>query len=351
MRRSIRNGKGGSGVFLSPAGPPPQGGGAGDREPGAPSVPEHRGAGAPREWLAASKERFSRLCPWRRGTDGRHAFIDKGRAWFEKHPACERPRIRRCSACGFRCVVRCRSTKARTCNPCAESYRRRVHQVALSGMIVLGRGEQAFLTLTAPGTEEHRDTRTGEPCPCTPPGGIAPGIWNARLPKRWNRFCQALRRLHGYRFEYFRAIETQRRGALHEHVLIVSPDPSRRLVLDVNAIRPLAIAHGYGHSIRLERVSSIGGAGSYVAKYVAKSADERAEVPWVNEETGEVLRARYRTWSASRSWGLRMSAILDAQRRWAGERARSLDNKTQSYTGDVTQRSAFGAVTIKAEGG
>jgi hypothetical protein len=199
--------------------------------------------------------------------------------------------------------------------------------------MVLGRGEQAFLTFTAPGNRAHQDTVHGGICPCTPEGGLHPGIFNAALPKRWNRFAQALRRLHGQRFEYFRAIETQARGALHEHILIVAPDPAHKLVMSVEAVRRLAISHGYGHALRVERVSSIAGAGSYVAKYVSKSADERPDVPWLDGSTGELMRARYRTWSSSRRWGLRMREVLDAQQAWVRARqAGSLDNNTQSYT-------------------
>jgi hypothetical protein len=198
--------------------------------------------------------------------------------------------------------------------------------------MLMGRGEQAFLTLTAPGSRQHHDTVHGGVCACTPAGGVEPGIFNAGLPRRWNRFCQALRRLHGYRFAYFRAIETQSRGALHEHVLLVCPDPARRLVLDVARLRRLAISHGYGHALRVERVRTAAGTASYVAKYVSKSADERVEVPWVDAATGETSRASYRTWSASRDWGLRMGEVVEAQRVWAREREASLDNNTQTYT-------------------
>jgi len=208
-----------------------------------------------------------------------------------------------------------------------------VYQVALSGFVVVGRGQKLFLTLTAPGTEAHEDRVHGGICPCTPEGGVAVPVWNARLPKRWNRFMQQLRRRHG-RLAYFRAIETQRRGALHEHVILCSPDPSRALVLSVRAVRALAIEHGYGHSLRLEAVSSEGGAASYVAKYVSKACDERGEVPWVNEATGEFLRARYRPWSASRDWGVRMAAVREAQKCWAAanDGQTPLDNNTKIYT-------------------
>lgn len=257
--------------------------------------------------------------------------MDRGRS-RRPHARCARPRIRECIRCGLNVLARCRSTAKRLCEPCSDSYRRRVWQVALSGFIVLGRGQALFLTLTAPGKEQHADTVHGGVCPCTPPGGVVLAAWNARLPRRWNRFMQALRRHVGTRLTYFRAIETQQRGALHEHVILTRSD-GRPMVLSVESVRELAITHGYGHSVKLEAVAQIGGAASYVSKYVAKACDERPDVPWVDTETGELLKARYRPWSSSRDWGLRMADVLAAQVRWArAQDVLSLDNNTQSYT-------------------
>lgn len=298
----------------------------------------------------ADTRRGNRLCPAEVGSDKRHRFRDEGRARFESHPRCERPRVRRCMGCRFRILVRCASSRRRACAPCSETYRRCVYQVAVSGFLIVGRGEKLFLTLTAPGQEAHADTVHGGICPCTPVGGVALAAWNARLPKRWNRFMQQLRRRVGCKLAYFRAIETQRRGALHEHVMLCSADPARPLVLEVESVRALAIAHGYGHSIRLDVVSGAGGAAGYVSKYVSKACDERSEIPWVNEETGEVMRARYRPWSASRDWGTRMGTVREAQKRWAAEQnAGSLDNNTNSYTTEDADLAAPVAV-LRAAG-
>lgn len=202
-----------------------------------------------------------------------------------------------------------------------------------SGLILPARGEPVFLTLTGPGDREHVDPRTGDPCACTRDGGVPSAEFNAGLPTRWNRFAQDLKRLLGMNVAYFRAVETQRRGCLHEHVLIVPVDPSRRMALRVGAVRALAIKHGYGHSVRLDRVHGASGAASYVAKYVSKSCDERPDVPWVDLKTGELIRARYRPWSASRNWGARMLDVRAAQRAWARARSARLDNRGESYTG------------------
>jgi hypothetical protein len=70
-------------------------------------------------------------------------------------------------------------------------------------------------------------------------------------------------------------------------------------------------------------------AAGYVAKYVSKATDQRGEVPWdtVDSHTGEVVavpEARYRTWSASRGWGMTMKALREALRLAAQRRAAHL---------------------------
>jgi hypothetical protein len=73
-------------------------------------------------------------------------------------------------------------------------------------------------------------------------------------------------------------------------------------------------------------------AAAYVSKYVSKATDTRDEVPWVadvaDESTGEVrpmhTSARYRTWSASRNWGMTMKALREALREAAIRRAARL---------------------------
>jgi hypothetical protein len=259
-----------------------------------------------------------------------HRFTDRGIS-HQQHPRCTRPRIRECLRCGFRALARCRSTARRVCVPCSETYRRCIWQIALSGFLIVGRGQQLFLTLTAPGSEQHADTVHGGICPCTPEGGVALPVWNAQLPRRWNRFMQALRRHVGTKLSYFRAIETQKRGALHEHVILARAD-GQPLILSAERVRQLAMQHGYGHSIRLDVVSSMGGASSYVSKYVSKACDDRPDVPWVDESTGELMRARYRPWSSSRDWGMRMRDVLAVQAAWARAHDEPLDNNTKNYT-------------------
>jgi hypothetical protein len=104
------------------------------------------------------------------------------------------------------------------------------------------------------------------------------------------------------------------------------------------------MACGFGHSVDLQAVQH--GHAAYVAKYVAKSADQRGDVPWfglVRQEgrpvvdrdgvlVGYVFRngdledrprrswpswsPSYRTWSASRGWGRTMADLRAAQAHW-----------------------------------
>lgn len=100
---------------------------------------------------------------------------------------------------------------------------------------------------------------------------------------------------------------------LHDHVILRT-----RHALDERLIRRLAMQAGYGHAVEMDEMQSGSRReASYVSKYISKSADQRWSVPWrtdvVDIETGEVRRqlvkARYRTWSASRSWGKTMKQM------------------------------------------
>jgi hypothetical protein len=142
------------------------------------------------------------------------------------------------------------------------------------------------------------------------------GAWNASASAAWNRLRLALSRVTD--LEYFRAVEVQRRGALHLHVIVWSADP-----LDVREVQELAIAAGFGCSVDLKPLRPEHA--RYVAKYATKGADARHVVPWrrivqvLDEETGELLDLvncdpTFRTWSSSRRWGLTMREIRAAHR-------------------------------------
>ena len=257
---------------------------------------------------------------------------------------CSFPNILRCSSCEAFKAVACNTSNADRCQSCALKYVGRVSQVARSGVRVGVEG--LFLTLTAPGETEHF-LPNGKACPCTPPavGGVPAtdfAEWNMSLSKRWNHFLKDLSRLGGFdlfddagnRIQgliYFRAVEVQKRGVLHLHVLL-KHRLNRPLSLGLSLVRELAIKHGFGHSVDLQRLDA--GHASYVAKYASKSAsNSRRSVIWakekevnkivVSESTGEVFSftvikeipcPTFRTWTKSRLFGLSMKQIkLDQQ--------------------------------------
>jgi hypothetical protein len=152
---------------------------------------------------------------------------------------------------------------------------------------------------------------SGELCSCTPAGGVDLPRWNASHSRRWNHLRTTLRREYPD-LEFFRGVEVQQRGALHDHALVWSPVPLRKSV-----VRDLAMRAGFGHALDLAPITSAKQAAYYVSKYVTKATDLRADVPWwgdvIDFDTGEVTEGivdgRYRTWSMSRRWGLRMADV------------------------------------------
>lgn len=231
---------------------------------------------------------------------------------------------------------RCQQHRSSRCRPCAARYRSRVQTIAHEGLRRPG-GHHNVLTLTAPSEWVHckrrgcdRSDCVHEKCRCTPPGGLDLAAWNASAGKRWNRFLVLFERRYGERPQFFRAVEAQKRGAIHYHVPMTTA-----VDLDKRGVRALAVEAGFGHEIELDNIvpgSRHGAAvARYVAKYVTKATDTRAEVPWQrlepvawDEDSGEVLdvamvpcAASYRTWSQSRGWGPTMKLLREvARRRW-----------------------------------
>jgi len=240
---------------------------------------------------------------------------------------CDNPVPWVCSR-GCRRYGSCGDRRASRCKPCAQRHRRRVRAVALSGATVAGE-RSYFLTLTPTGDRVHCKRRGcdlapvcgHELCPCTAQDGPDLADWNASHGKRWNHFITLLRRV-APDLQFMRGCEVQdgkrrsdRRGrlGLHDHAILRT-----RHALDEKLVRRLAIQAGYGHSIKLDDMQpGSHREAAYVSKYISKSADARWHVPWradvVDVETGEVSRrlvkARYRTWSASRSWGVTMAQV------------------------------------------
>lgn len=235
-----------------------------------------------------------------------------------------------CRDCDYVTAWACQGHRESVCRPCAARYRRRVRAVAYSGMSATrsSTGFLYLLTLTAPGDRSHR-LPDRSLCPCTPAGGVDLAGWNAGHSRRWNHLRTALRRDHPG-LQFFRGIEVQRRGALHDHAMVWSPTP-----LALPALRALAIRCGFGHEVDLAPCEpGSRKAAYYVSKYVTKATDSRALVPWraevVDLDTGEVTQAlvpgRYRTWSMSREWGSTMSEVRAVAAAYARRQAAIRDD-------------------------
>lgn len=247
----------------------------------------------------------------------------------------------------------CGATKASRCRPCAGRYRRRVRAVAETGFRrpPLPGQRFYFVTVTPPGEHAHC-MKAGcqaapfcrhEKCRCTPVGGVDLGEWNASAGKAWNRLLTGMKNHYGSRPEYFRPVETQKRGGLHKHPLMVTNYP-----IDEREFRQLAIDAGFGHEVRVVAVDGKSPAlieyvTKRVAGYVSKSVDERSDVPWrrdvVDESTGEVTVSTdptFRTWSQSRGWGQTMRSIRREARLVALE-LKSLRESAPKLVGGVVQ--------------
>jgi hypothetical protein len=260
---------------------------------------------------------------------------------------CERPLLRVCGFCEAQSVLPCSGHRESQCRPCAARYRRRVSKVVFSG-VNGNQGHLYLLTLTAPSEKgahckkprcrgSGRSTCGHETCPCTPEGGVDLAAWNADHSRRWNQFRTALKRLFPD-LQFFRGVEVQdghrggtARGALHDHCMVRTSSP-----LVLRQLRALAISCGFGHSVDLAGCApGSKQAAYYVAKYVTKATDSRRAVPWVNVETGELTDGRYRTWSMSREWGLKMAEVRAADAAAAAGRAADADARAERLALDL----------------
>lgn len=116
--------------------------------------------------------------------------------------------------------------------------------------------------------------------------------WNATAPARFAATMRVLRtRL--VRPEYARVLELQRRGLLHVHAVVTG---WRRL--DLEWVRGVLIAHGFGPMFKVHRVRNAHAIAGYVAaRYLAKSHED--------------LGRRFRVVQYSRGWQGFSPAELD----------------------------------------
>lgn len=238
---------------------------------------------------------------------------------------CEAPVLLVC-LCGASMVTRCNRCTASKCAACAKRFVGRLWHVLQGGTICAPGERLALLTLTVPALEPHM-LNDRALCRCTPLGGLVLAEENAMFGKRFNRLVQDLRRNYDPDLQYARVAELQKRGALHYHVLVRGSDDAITAMLagyrksDPDcAIRALVEKHGFGHEVDLQPAD--GGTVRYLLKYVTKFAEQRAEIPWLDTKTGEIVTGadRYRVWTASRLWGPTMREVREVQRAWAQER-------------------------------
>lgn len=228
------------------------------------------------------------------------------------------------------------------CATCGELKRRRLARIVDNGAAIHLRNGMTgyFLTLTAPGSSTHRrwfqgaQPRTRPICECHD-HGMTDGLWNAQESACWNRLRTAMTRDRDVIF--IGAVETQKRGLLHRHVMVFVEG-----VLTHSEAQELALAAGYGCVLDLEPVRSSEKAARYISKYVTKASGDRAVIPWerLDFTTGEVSgkRATYRLWSSSRKWGVTMKELKAAQAAQSRARARYLAELVEALAADGEAR-------------
>jgi hypothetical protein len=243
-------------------------------------------------------------------------------------PSCSSPLLMVCRWCRGERILRCSSSSRVKCEPCAVRYRRRVRRVFASGHRDSGPERLFLVTLTAPGERQHF-LPNGQPCACTPPGGVDLAWWNPLMGTLWSEFMAYLRRLVHEDVQYAVGREVQKRGALHCHAIVRCrkdlTSPKRKRQLRRIAMRQLRGRPGFnfGHEVDVQPIEAEQAA-NYVVKYVTDEVHHDVDhaLPWrkVDLDTGEVIPRRsripYRRWSASRSWGLTMRQVVEAQCRW-----------------------------------
>lgn len=190
---------------------------------------------------------------------------------------CQKPILFSCVKCPEYFLATCNSKDASVCEPCELRYRTRVRAVLRLPMLASRPGSVFLFTLTAPGSRRHclthvyqdKDGKTQPSVRCSwdeqvdvETGKIVAvprnadciecvcsnnnlksrddiAQFNSELAAKWNRFMTYVRRfspdsVNGRSnkarrpfadFQYAKAIEPQKRGALHIHALIRTASP------------------------------------------------------------------------------------------------------------------------------
>jgi hypothetical protein len=246
-----------------------------------------------------------------------------------------------CGDCSHETFWRCDCSSADKCPDCAERRRKLIARLVHLGTTErLHAGFTYFLTLSAPGENEHRRWRQGKggkdrpQCDCHRVWEqMSKGDWNKQESACWNRLRLSLSRLAGGSLTYIGSVEVQERGMLHRHLVINSPRP-----FTPAEVGALALVAGYGCVHDLQVIQDAQKAAWYISKYVTKSSGDRNNVHWraevPDQETGELVLMEtvptFRTWSAARSWGFTLKGLRDIARLQAQARARYLEELRQA---------------------
>lgn len=244
---------------------------------------------------------------------------------------CESPLLWACESGCCRSARPCSNHRESKCRPCATRYRRRFSRLIEEGVRTRVYRRQGFvylLTLNAPGDEGHNRWVPGKKgrhglCSCWLARQDGDDLWNGSASQRWNRVRTRLKQVYP-EIEYVRAVEVQRRGLLHHHVVVWSP-----VEVDPTEVQGISLKAGYGCVFDLAPLDNAEKASRYLAKYVSKAVDQRSDVPWlshkVDTETGEMIPVRtptYRAGQASRGWDVKMADLRAAARHAAAVAAR-----------------------------
>jgi len=197
-----------------------------------------------------------------------------------------------------------------------------------------------FVTLTGPGTEvghkrwyQGKRPRKRVVCGCES-HSLSVGEWNAQESKCWNRVRTRL--AEGREMQFIGALEPQKRGYLHRHLIIFTKD-----VLVFSEVQEAALAAGYGCVADVQALTSEQQVARYLTKYVSKGASDRANVPWRKEkldrQTGEIVDSvspTYRLWSSSHGWGVTMREVRAVAAAQARQRAKYLAELVDALAAD-----------------
>lgn len=229
-----------------------------------------------------------------------------------KKPDCDNPIKFIFPCCGYSFIKKCGATKENKCYPCSQRSKMDKKLSILSGLNKSPMG-WLELTLTAPGIEEiawnplacnhNSDMKCSGKIGCKV-DEIDGAEFNTRMPKNWNRYMQAVRRMFQAEIQYGKVFEAQSRDVLHIHALLVGapPWPIKRINKE---LRRLAKVHGMGAQISVKRVAGDspndkGKAVNYASKYLTKGSKT---LKTVSIKTGEIRTGGYRDFTQSRHFG------------------------------------------------